>query len=415
VVALLALRKPRHPPELEAMTYLPLANLLHHKLRSILTAAGIGVGICMLLTLSGLTRGSLNEVADRWDAVDADLIVYPPHVGEKLTTLSPGVSDGYADKILAEDGNIVRGVVPVFLWPINLAGQDQLAVGVDPDQWQTLTGGRGISQGRLFDPNGQFTRWLTTKLLVPSDEDSNVTPKMLAEHGGLELVIDSRLAAKGHYNIDDEVQASGVAWRIVGIVPQGGMSRVYMPRRAAQNLFGNGTITKSTLMFIKLKTGVNIDAAARQIRAIGQEVVPLHEYRQMLQQQWGTMYKYVDIVNAVALINAFLFIMVTLYTMVLQRTREIAILKSFGATGWYIIRGVLAESMIITAAGGIAGLGLSFLAGWLTAALTLYTVTITWVWILIAVAAAVVGATLSAIYPAWRATRVDMVQSLTLE
>jgi len=55
---------------------LPLANILHHTLRSTLSALGIGIGICMLVTLSGLARGTLYEVADRWEQVRADLIAY---------------------------------------------------------------------------------------------------------------------------------------------------------------------------------------------------------------------------------------------------------------------------------------------------------------------------------------------------
>ena len=47
------------------MTYLPLANILHHKLRSVMSALGIGIGICMLVTLSGLARGSLFEITLR--------------------------------------------------------------------------------------------------------------------------------------------------------------------------------------------------------------------------------------------------------------------------------------------------------------------------------------------------------------
>jgi len=49
------------------MVPLPLANILQHKLRSLLTAAGIAAAVCMLITLSGLARGSLYEIADRWD------------------------------------------------------------------------------------------------------------------------------------------------------------------------------------------------------------------------------------------------------------------------------------------------------------------------------------------------------------
>ena len=76
---------------------LPLANILHHTLRSTLSALGIGIGICMLVTLSGLARGTLYEVADRWEQVRADLIAYPDIWGDNLTTLSGvGLPDKYA-------------------------------------------------------------------------------------------------------------------------------------------------------------------------------------------------------------------------------------------------------------------------------------------------------------------------------
>jgi putative ABC transport system permease protein len=102
--------------------------------------------------------------------------------------------------------------------------------------------------------------------------------------------------------------------------------------------------------------------------------------------------------------------------MVLQRTREIAILKSCGASGWFLLRQVLAESAILTAAGTLVGVALSFLAEWLIeTARPLLTVTITASWIAVAVGAAAVGAVVSGLYPAWRAIRVDVVEALTLE
>jgi len=405
------------------MAYLPLANILHHKVRSLLSALGIGCGICMLVTLSGLSRGSLDEVADRWESVDADLIVYPRGWGQNVTTLSGiGLSDRYAGKILEDHGQIVERVTPVFLWPMRLGGQDQLAAGVDPDHWSSLTGGRQLLSGRLFDPRGKFAAWLQRRLLEGRADDESAPAEFNTQaefadpdHCGLELVIDTRLAAKADLKLHDTVRVANHDWKIVGIVPAGGMSRVFLPRRTAQFLFGSGSITQSTLLFVKLRPGVDRDQAARQIRRIGQEVVQLRQYRAMLQQRFGIMFRYVDVVNAMALAVAFLFIMNTLYTMVLQRTREIAILKSCGATGWFLVRQVLGESMILTAVGTAFGIAVSLPVGWVVEALTLNTVTITWEWIAIAVGAAAAGATLSATYPAWRATRVDVVEALTLE
>ena len=404
------------------MAYLPLANILHHRLRSTLSALGIGIGVCMLVTLSGLSRGSLNEVADRWESVDAELIVYPAGLGENVTTLSGiGLPDKHAEQILAKRGDLVERVTPVFLWQIKLAGQNHTAVGVDPEHWHTLAGGCGLEAGRLFDSENKFAKWLEAKLLIGDEGDETIFDPTEADlsdprHNGLELVIDTRLAKAGNLRLNQTVFAANHHWRIVGIVPDGAMARIFMPRRTAQFLFGFGNISKSTLMFVKLHAGVDAAAAAKKLRGTRQDVIQLRQYRDMLQEKFGIMYRYVDAVNAIALIIAFLFIMTTLYTIVLQQTREIAILKSFGASKGLILRQVLAESAILTAAGTVMGVAMSFVAAWLVEVFCpLLTVTITWHWVLIAVAAATVGAFLSGLYPAWRATRVDMVAALTLE
>jgi len=404
------------------MVPLPLANILHYRLRSVLSALGIGIAICMLLTLSGLARGTLHEVADRWEAVGADLIVFPRGWGDSASARSGnGLWDSYAKLIRERHAGIVQRVVPVFTWQIRLAGQDQMVAGVDADDWHVLTGGRKLSSGRLFDPDGRFARWIEKELLTGGGPDDAPAPQARldlarAPHPGLEIVIDSRLARAGGYRVGDSVRSANHEWKIVGIVPAGAMTRVFMPRRAAQYLFG-GSVQQSTLMFVKLRPGCDIGPAGRSIaETISQDVVPLASYRGMLRAQFGIMFRYVDAANAVALVIAFLFIMVTLYTMVLQRTRDIAILKSSGASDWFIVRQVLGESALLTAAGTAAGVAMACAAGRAIETFKpLYSVTVTPRWIGIAICAAAVGAAASAVYPAWQATRVDIAEALTLE
>ena len=407
------------------MAYLPLANILHYRLRSALSALGIGIGICMLITLAGLSRGSLYEIADRWESVDADLMLFPRGWGEDASIRSgAGVSDKLAALVQSRHGDIVQYAVPVFTWSIKLAGQDHMAAGVDPRQWHVLTGGRALQEGRLFDPDNRFAAWIEKKLLTGGSKDDSdeapieVSPQELAhpEHNALEMVIDSRLAKVGKFKVGQEIQAVNHTWKIVGIVPAGAMTRIFLPRRTAQFLFA-GDIQKSTMIFIKLRSGVDVGPACEKLAAAtGQDVFPLDRYRKMLTSRFGILFGYVDAVNAVALVISFLFIMVTLYTMVLQRTRDIAILKSCGASDAFILRQVLAESLLLTGAGTAMGIGLSVLAGCLIGVLKpLLTVTITGKWIAIAVAAALVGALVAGLYPAWRASRVDMAETLTLE
>ncbi len=411
------------------MAYLPLANLMHHKLRSALSAFGIGLGICMLVTLSGLSRGSLYEVADRWDAVDADLFAYPEIWAGNVTNLTGDrLSDKYAEKLMQTHGDIISSVIPVFIWRVRLAGQGQLSAGVDPENWNVLVGGRKLSAGRMYDPDNRFSDWIARQLLSIDQDDADderdleeileLTAKDLAdpEHNGLEIIVDSRLAEAGGFEVNDTVHMANYDFTVVGIVPAGGMTRVYLPRRTSQFLFGNGDITKSTLLFIKLKDGVDPTAAARKLKMFGLDVAQIEQFRFMLEKQFGIMFVYVDAVNIIALVIAFLFIMITLYTMVLQRTRDIAILKSSGASNAFLVRQVLAESLLLTLGGTLMGIGLSVPAGlaiehfW-----PLLTVQTSWRWIMAASIAAVIGAFVSGLYPAWRATRVDMVEAMSYE
>ena len=406
------------------MAHLPLANLLHHKLRSVLSALGIALAVCMLLTLSGLARGSLYEIADRWDSVDADLIVYPRVWGDNVATLSgAGLSDREADDIRGEHGQILERIVPVFLWRVQIARQYHVVVGVDSDgaHWRPLTAGRPLVAGRWCDEGGTAAGWLEREMMAEGDEndaplEAGVLERGLAERGGLEMVIDERLAGASGLGLGDTVRTAGHDWTVVGITPKGVLARAFIPRRTAQLLFGAGSIRRSTLMFVKLREGVDRQTAARAVANLRREVLFVQQYRGMLEQRFGVMFRYVDMVNALALGIAFLFIMVTLYTMVLQRTREIAILKSCGASNAFIVRQVMTESLLLTGAGLALGVGLAFAAAWGIERLRpLITVTITGEWILIGAAAAVVGAAVSALYPAYRATRVNVSEALTLE
>jgi putative ABC transport system permease protein len=170
------------------------------------------------------------------------------------------------------------------------------------------------------------------------------------------------------------------------------------------------------MIFLNLADGADAASARVAIRDdIGQDVIFVSSYRDMLASRWAPMFTYVNIVNGVALTIAFLFTMTTLYTMVLERTRDIAILKSCGAGRVFVVWQILAEALILTAAGLVIGLGLSLLANWAVERFTLLTIDLSLRWIVIATLAALAGAVVSSLYPAWRATRVDMAEVLTYE
>jgi putative ABC transport system permease protein len=122
------------------------------------------------------------------------------------------------------------------------------------------------------------------------------------------------------------------------------------------------------------------------------------------------------VVVGIALVIGFLVIFQSMYTAVMERTREIGILKSMGASRTYIVALVLRETGLISAVGIVLGIAASYA---LSAALearfpTLdFVINLPWVWRAIAIA--FVGALLGALYPAYKAASKDPIDALAYE
>ncbi len=400
------------------MVPLPVANILHHKVRSVLTALGVGIGVAMLVTLTGLSRGSLEEVADRWEVVDADLIVTPARIGDNLVTARQGLIGGRDVKRIATlvDGDkaVFQDVIPVYVHRWRMAGQEHNVVGVAPEHLRYLLAGGKLSAGGVFDADNAFSHWLAEKLATPTDEVIDILPEELARRGGLEIVVDTRLARAGALEVGSKLNTAGHTFTVVGIAPQGAMVRAFIPLSTAQWLGGDSG--RATFLFARLKPGVTEATAVKAVNEMKRfSAVPLSRARVMLNDQFGIMFVYVDAANTITLIVAFLFVLVTLHTTVIQRTREIAILRSMGATRGFVLRQVTCESLILTACGAAAGIAVSFPAGALVESLTFLTVTITGGWVVTAGAVALVGGTAAALYPAWCAIRLDVSEAINME
>jgi putative ABC transport system permease protein len=106
-----------------------------------------------------------------------------------------------------------------------------------------------------------------------------------------------------------------------------------------------------------------------------------------------------------------------MYMAVLQRTREIGILKAIGGSNSFILRIILAEAMVLGIGGTVLGILMSFGAWWLIRKLVPSSLAIDIVplWWPIAGAITLVGAGLGALYPGLNAARHDPIEALAYE
>jgi putative ABC transport system permease protein len=396
---------------------LPIANLLHRKLRSALCAAAVGIGIAMLVVQLSLSHGMLNEVAERMQSVDAELIVLPKHANV-IFQGGTAFGDGYAERIAAVEVNgrpVVRKVIPVFLDTIRLGGQQQRIFGVDPDDMQEFLGARSLLAGTLFPDARRFKN----RLEQLRGDRRHYDPEEVSDdeiRAASELIIDRRLASVGNYHVGDRSTIFGREFRIVAIVESGVAGRVFAPLQTLRHIL-NGGVPWSSMFFVKLQRATDTEAAAAAIAdAVHQKVELKSEYGNLLRESFAQIYTYMNIASGVALAVCFLFIMLTMYTLVLARTREIGVLKSLGASRRYLLAMAVSESTLICAAGTALGIGVSYVVRWaIEGLMPLATVQIQARWLLLGAGVGLLGGAASALYPGLKAARLDPATALAFE
>ncbi len=122
------------------------------------------------------------------------------------------------------------------------------------------------------------------------------------------------------------------------------------------------------------------------------------------------------IVIGIAVVIGFLVIFQSMYTAVMERTREIGILKSLGASRTYIVSVVLRETGLLALTGIALGVGATYL---MRAIFHVRNPTLDFAvtprWVVAAVVIAFVGAMLGAFYPAMKAAHKDPIDALSYE
>ncbi len=412
------------------MLALAWANLMHNKVRTALSALAVGLGIMLLLVSNGLAGGSIAEVAQRMQSVDAELVILPAQDNIIFTNGAPfpRIYRKYIEKQGDERGPLATAIIPVLFGQVHMGGQQQRLFGVDPAQMPLFLGARRAVAGKVFDRAHDFARRIEdgpAELLPPEADEAAVNAFL---EPGLELVIDDRLQRVGRldertgeripYQIGDRILVMGKQFRLVGVVKAGVAGRVFTPLQTLREIVLAGE-AKASMFFVKLRPDVDpVAAADRLAAALGSDarVELKSEYGVLLRDSFAQVNVYMNASSGLALVVCFLFILLTMYTMVLERTRETGILKSLGVTRFGLLRLSIIEALLISVAGVLIGIGIAFAAKWgLSAARPLLTVELTVGRLILAIAIGLLGGTLSALYPGYRAARLDPAVALSHE
>ena len=368
------------------MNKLVVGNLVHRPLRSIISALAVAIEVVMILSIAAIMLGMLNGQRTRTSGIGMDMITHPGTASNLI-----GVSGAAASIKVADVLRTLPHVQVVAPVNIKLTGGAALEniYGIEFQSYNAL-------RPFVFLEGGPFQH--------PDD-----------------IIVDDFFARKdGGHAVGSKVKVFEKDFTISGIVENGKGGRKFIPIDTMGGLIG--TEGKASVFYMKTEDSPKFqDEVRKEIKSYdglqSYDVQTLDEFLSTLTPDKMPGFNIgLRIVIGIAVIIGFLVIFQSMYTAVMERTREIGILKSLGASRLYIVAVVLRESGTLAIVGILIGVGTTYLMR-STFHRTNPTLdfAVTPHWVLTAVLIALGGALLGALYPAMKAARKDPIDALSYE
>ncbi len=364
------------------MESMVVANMRSRPTRTFISVLAVAIGVILMLIIGGIVSGTLNDYLNRTMSVGADFILQPS-----------GASIFYAFNNATLDGRIAQklretpgiGAVTPVLAMMNVS-EFGLVFGIDLESYNQFPGRLQIVSGT-------------------------------ASLKGDDVIVDELYARVHKLRPGSHLTFKDHDFAVSGICKPGAVVRVFAPLATLQDL--NGTPGKATIMFIKVAPGAGRSEVESRLRETyaGYGITSTQDETLLLADtKMPGLKEFQVVVIVVSMLLSFMVVLVAMYTTIFERTREIGILKSLGASRGFIVAMILKETVIISGLGVLFGIVVSELARKaIIHAFPTLQVSMTWPEVLTACVLGLLGGALGALYPAYKAARMDPVRALTYE
>jgi putative ABC transport system permease protein len=356
------------------------SNLGVRPLRSALSVLALSLQVFLVLLIVGLTSGALTDWRTRAEGVGADIIVQPPNSSIFFAFSSAVMPETLVDKIASLPS--VDEVAAVLI----VVDQHNLGVvyGIDYDRFAGLSNGFDFLSGGPFQQPNQAI----------ADDLAAKSRKLLVGKSSVLL---------------------GRDFTISGIVVHGKGARFFIPLKTAQDIAGADN--RVSMFYVRSKN--DTEAARRELA----NLLPTYKIRSMA--EYSTLMSSTNLPELKPFIRAFvilgvaisfLVILLTMHTMVLERTRDIGVLKALGTSRSEICWMIVGETLVMVALGVVFGLFCTYsVVAILHKTSPTLQISIEGAWIVRAIFLTIAGALAGALYPAVRAAQSDPVDALAYE
>jgi len=365
------------------MNKLIVSNLAHRPVRSAISIVAIALEVTLILLIVGFALGMLNDSRSRQAGIGADVIVLPPG-SSSIVGLSDAVIPVALADILSKLPHVAV-VSPVIL-KVSTAGALQTVWGIDLHTFDQLRPFTYLKGGPFEGPN--------------------------------DILVDDIYTNGKRIKIGDPLPLFNHTFRVCGIVTHGKGARLFVPLATMQEL--NGSPGRASGFYVKADLPANTDLVVSEIKNFphmsGYVVQSMASYLSTFTpDKYPMLSTFINIVIGISVTIGFIVIFQAMYAAVMERTREIGILKSLGASKLYIVNVILRETTVLAIGGILLGMAISYAASLGIQTRTTLPVQITAHWLLYATLIAIIGALAGAVYPAVKAAQKDPIDALAYE
>ncbi len=362
------------------MDSIVFSNLKQRPTRTAVSILGVALGVILVMVNSGLVVGMQKDRGKRESNTGADIVFTREF---SLTTSSLTLPSQYGPRLERIPGVAFTTPIARYIKDSKSGIGFEILEGIDYPSYARMSG-ITIVQGR------------------PLTEE-------------MDVIVDERYAQNKKVGVGSEVELFNRTFRIAGIYAPESGGRIKVGLAAMQNVLRSPE--RCSQILVKCAPGETPDTVVARINAElpGNQVLSMGDLQVVYDRGIPAFNTFLKIVVGLSVIVSLLVILLAMYTTIAERTREIGILKSLGASRGFIIKTIEQEALMLCLAGIILGYAGAFA---IQAGLTRFTslvVSIEPRWMLYTAVIGIISGLLGALYPALRAAAKDPVQALSYE
>jgi putative ABC transport system permease protein len=392
-----------------------LSILYHSKIRSWLTIIGIVIGIGAVVTIMSLSDSLSAEMESSLSDMDLTLITITPGYTKASSAMGPPGMGGTTStdaELTNKDIRALKLIDNIDYISGLISGSESVyymgksatisIIGVDPQVWQYMYT-YDLESGRLLDPTDKYVAVIGYNLANEMYDDPISLNRIITINGKSVRVVGILASGEDDYTIFMPIDAA------VELI-EGSEPDVYDSIVVKANDVDNVETVKGNVE-TKLMISRNVMNEDDRDFSVSDMLSMAESFEEML----SSMSLFLGAIAAVSLVVGSVGIANTMFTSVLEKTKEIGTMKAIGATNFDIMMIFLFNSALVGFVGGVIGILLSVIVTSLLGPLLQISITVAPYLVILGVSIAVVIGVISGVVPAYNASRMRPVDALRYE